>query len=70
MRDESKARKHGDVDFRLSEKPEEALPENGNSVGDDTGRLAGNEIQQGKKVHVQETVGEQADAGREENAEN
>src|SRR6266481_7193854 len=30
MRDQAKARKHGDVDFGLREKPEKALPENGN----------------------------------------
>ncbi len=70
VRDEAKARKHRDVDFGLREKPEETLPNDGNSVGDDAGRLIGDEIQQGEKVCVQEAVGEQADAGRQENAEN
>ncbi len=69
MRDEAEARKHGHVDFGLGEKPEEALPKNGNGVGDDAGRLSGNEIQQRKKVGAQEAIGEQADAGGEKNAE-
>src|SRR6266852_1885175 len=44
MRDQAEAREHGDVDFRLREKPEEALPKNGNGVRNDTGRLIGDEI--------------------------
>ncbi len=70
MRDEAKAREHGDVDFRLREKPEEALPKNGNGVRNDTGRLIGDEIQHRKKVCAQESIGQQADASRQEDAEN
>src|SRR6266852_6275028 len=44
MRDQAEARQHGHVDFRLREKPEEALPKNGNGVRNDTGRLIGDEI--------------------------
>jgi len=32
MRDEAETRKHGDVDFGLHEKPEEALPKNGYAI--------------------------------------
>src|SRR5713226_7099279 len=45
MGDEAKAREHGNIDFGLREKPEEALPKNGNSVRDNAGRLIGDEIQ-------------------------
>src|SRR5713226_7734842 len=70
MRDDAEARKHGDVNFGLREKPEEALPQNGSSVGDSTGRLIGDETQHGEKVRAQQPIREQADAGRQENAEN
>src|SRR2546427_527952 len=52
------------------EKPKEALPKNGNSVGDSAGPLIGDEIHHGEKVRVQESIRKQADAGRQENAEN
>src|SRR5467141_1752467 len=54
----------------LREKPEETLPDNGDGVGDNAGRLIGNEIQQGEKVCAQEAIREQADAGCQQNAEN
>src|SRR5213078_4929527 len=70
MRGEAETRKHGDVDLGLREKPEEAMPKNGNSLRDDTGRLIGNEIQRGEKMRAQEAIREQVGAGRQENAEN
>src|SRR5713226_4699364 len=70
MRDEAKAREHGHVDFRVREKPEQALPQNGNGVRYDSGRLTRNEIQHWKKVRAQESIREQADASRQQNAEN
>src|SRR6266849_5358472 len=70
MRDEAETRKHGDVDFGLREKPEEAPPEYWNSIRDGAWRLIGNEIQLGEKVCAQKAIAEQADAGRQENAEN
>src|SRR6267154_1821143 len=70
MRGEAKTRKHGNVDFGLREKPEEALPKNGNSIRDGTGRLIGNEIQRGEKMRAQKAIREQAGAGRQEDAEN
>ena len=70
MRDEAETRKHGDVDFGLREKPEEALPKDGDCTCDNGARLTGKEIQRGKEVRAQESVREQADAGRQENAEN
>jgi len=39
MGDEAETRQHGNVDFRLREKPKEPLPENGNGVRNDTRRL-------------------------------
>jgi hypothetical protein len=47
----------------LREKPEEALPKNGNRIGDNTGRLIGDEIHQGKKVRACEAIRKQANAG-------
>src|ERR1700704_6247535 len=70
MRDEAETREHGHVDFRLREKPKEALPKNGDGVRDDAGRLIGNEIQHGKKARAQESIREQAGARRKENTEN
>src|SRR5712692_10090455 len=70
MRGEAKTREHSNVDFGLREKPKEALPKNWNSVRDDTGRLIGDEIHDGEKVRAEEAIGEQADARRQENAEN
>src|SRR2546426_6372722 len=63
MCDQAKARKHGHVDFGLREKPKEALPKNGNSVGDSAGPLIGDEIHHGEKVRVQESIRMQTDAG-------
>src|SRR5712664_3341924 len=70
MRDEAETREHGDANFGLREKPEEAPPKSGNSVRDDASPLSAEEIQHRKKVRAQEAVGEQADAGRQQNAEN
>src|SRR5258708_7492101 len=56
MRDEAKGREHGDVDFGLREKPEEALPKDRNGTCDNAARLTGKEIKRGKKVRAQETV--------------
>ena len=70
MRDEAETRKHGDVDFGLREKPEEALPKDGDCTCDNGARLTGKEIQRGEKVRAQEAIREQADAGRQKNAEN
>ena len=50
--------------------PGDFVASNGNSIGDDTGRLIGNEIQRGEKMRAQEAIREQAGAGRQENAEN
>src|SRR6266446_5789905 len=54
----------------LREKVEKALPKNGNCVSDRAGRLIGDEIQQRKKVRAQQPIREQADASRQQNAEN
>src|SRR5260370_539553 len=52
------------------EKPEEAPPNNGNSIRDGGRRLIRYEIQLGEKVRAQQAIGEQTQTGREENAEN
>ena len=70
MSREAKAWKHGHIDFGLREKPKETLPKNGNSIDDYTRGLSGSQIQRGKKVRAREAIGEQANAGRKENAEN
>src|SRR5260370_18507169 len=70
MRDEAETRKHGDVDFGLREKPEEAPPKRGNSVRNDASLLSAEEIQHRKKVRAQEAIGEQANASRHQNAQN
>ncbi len=70
MGDEAETRKHGDIDFGLREKPEEAPPNNGNSIRDGGRRLIRYEIQLGEKVRAQQAIGEQTQTGREENAEN
>jgi hypothetical protein len=53
---ESEAREHGDVDFGLREKPEQALPKNGRNIGRNRGRLAGKKIYRRKKMRTPETV--------------
>src|SRR5258708_31828731 len=70
MSDESEAREHGDIDLGLREKPEEAPPKSGNSVRNDASLLSAEEIQHRKKVRAQEAIGEQANASRQQNAEN
>jgi hypothetical protein len=70
MGDESEAREHGDIDFGLGEKPEEALPEHGQSIGGEIRGLAAEETEYRKKVCASEAIGEQADGGGEEDAEN
>src|SRR5260370_28780656 len=70
MRDEAETRKHGEVDLGLREKTEDAPPKSGNSVRNDASLLSAEEIQHRKKVRAQEAIGEQADAGRQKNAEN
>ena len=70
MRRKAEAWKHGDVDFGQREKPEQALPKHGDGVGDDARGLSDNEIQRGKKVRTHQAIGEQANTGRQENAEN
>src|SRR5690348_8753755 len=70
MRCEAETWKHGDVDFGLREKPEQSPPKDGNGIRDGSGRLRGNEIQFGEKVRAHEAIGEQANTGRQENAEN
>ncbi len=41
---DAEAREHGNVDLGLCEKPEEALPERGESVGRNVRRLSGEKI--------------------------
>ena len=69
MGDEAEARKDSDVDLGLREKPEKTLPENRESGGDGVHLLNGQDAKRRKKVRVQKTIGEQAGAGREKNAE-
>src|SRR5260370_12850135 len=69
MRDESERRKHGDIDFGLREKPEEAPPKNRNGVRDDACGLIGDEIHHWEQMRAQEAIRKQADAGRQERSE-
>ena len=70
MSGEAETGKHGDIDFGLREKPEEAPPKHGQSVRHNVWRQAGEEVQRRKKVRAQETIRKQADARCQQNAEN
>src|SRR5882762_4112469 len=70
MRDEAETRKHGHVDFCFGEKPEEALPKHGSGTWHSADRPTGKESKWRKQVRAQEAIGEQANASRQENAEN
>src|SRR5712664_800070 len=64
MRDEAERRKHGDVNFGLGKKPEEALPEDGNSSCGAAARLTGEKTKRREKVRAQEAIRQQAGASR------
>ena len=70
MRNDAEAWKHSDVNFGLGEKPEEALPENGQALLDERRRLRSQKAPRGKEARAEQTVGEKEDAGSEQDAEN
>ena len=69
MRHDPEARKHRNVDFRLRKKPEEALPEYGQSVRRGARRLGSQKIHGREEMSAEEPVREQAKTCRQKNAE-
>ena len=56
MGGEPEAREHGNVDFGLGEKPEEALPKHRKKIRDKTCGLTGKKIQRWKKVRARKAI--------------
>jgi hypothetical protein len=64
------SREHGDIDFGLREKPEESLPEHGESIGRYRRWLVGQKADDWEKVRADEAVREQTKGRGEDDAEN
>jgi len=70
VRDDSETRKHGNVDFGLGEKPEEALPERKECGLRDGCRLMRKKIEGREKLRSEQTVREKENASGQQDAEN
>src|SRR5215469_1109225 len=56
MGNDPKTGNHRDINFRLRKKPEQSLPERGQGIGRDAGRLRGKEICRRKEMRVEKAV--------------
>ena len=70
MRNDSEAREHGDIDFGLREKPEEALPKRKQGGLFEGCGLRGEKLKRREKLGAEDAVGKKKGARGEENAEN